>query len=76
MKDINTDGIRFGKYRHFKGNEYELIHIARDSESPERLLAVYRSLTDGCVWARPLDMFFESVERDGMTFQRFEYIGD
>ena len=75
MQRTSNEKIRYGKYRHFKGNEYELISVARDSECPDRLLAIYRSLTDGAVWARPLDMFFENVERDGRVFPRFEYIG-
>ncbi|MBP3307923.1 MAG: DUF1653 domain-containing protein [Clostridia bacterium] len=70
-----NDEIKLGRYRHFKGNEYELIHIARDSEAPERLLAIYRSTCDGAVWARPLDMFLETVERDGILVPRFEYLG-
>jgi hypothetical protein len=70
-----NENIRLGLYRHFKGNEYELIHIAKDSEAEGRLLAIYKSVKDGTVWARPLDMFFETVERDGRKFPRFEFIG-
>ena len=66
-----------GKYRHFKGYSYELIAIAKDSEEPERLLAVYRALYgDGQVWVRPLSMFLEIIERDGRRFPRFEYIDE
>ena len=71
MKPIPND-IKMGKYRHFKGGEYELIAIARDSEDPDRFLAVYRALYGECeVWVRPLSMFTESVERDGRQIPRF-----
>ncbi len=65
---------RLGRYRHFKGNEYELIHIARDSECSDRLLAIYRATSDGTVWARPLEMFVETVTVDGVAKPRFEYL--
>ena len=48
--------IPLGKYRHFKGGEYELIAVARHSETMEELV-VYKSLKDGEVWARPKSMF-------------------
>ena len=71
MKDV-----KLGKYRHFKGNEYELIGVAHHSESLEDY-AVYRALYgDGELWIRPLSMFFEKVERDGEIFDRFTYIGE
>jgi len=65
-----------GKYRHFKGNEYELIGIAKHSETLEDLV-VYRALYgEGGLWVRPASMWNESVEREGKTFLRFTYIGD
>ena len=68
--------IRKGKYRHFKGKEYELISTAKHSETLE-IYVVYRALYgDGETWVRPLDMFFEKVERDGQVYDRFTYIGD
>jgi len=68
--------IRLGKYRHFKGMEYEVIGVAHHSESLEDFV-VYRALYgDGDLWVRPLSMFFEKVERDGMVLDRFTYIGD
>ena len=69
-------GVKLGKYRHFKGNEYELIAIARDSEDSERLMAVYRSLKDsGEVWVRPLSMWQETVKLpDGRLVPRFSPI--
>lgn len=68
--------FRPGLYRHFKGNEYEAIGLARHSETLEQLV-VYRALYgEGGLWVRPLDMFMEEIERDGKRFARFTYIGE
>ena len=68
--------IKLGKYRHFKGNEYEVIGIARDSETLEDMV-VYRALYgEGGLWVRSAEMFSETVTRDGKTFKRFTYIGE
>ena len=67
--------IKLGKYRHFKGNEYEVIGIARHSETLEEFV-VYRALYgEGGVWVRPISMWNEVIERDGKRFPRFEFIG-
>lgn len=67
--------VKLGKYRHFKGNEYEVIGIARHSESLEEMV-VYRALyEDGGMWVRPASMWNETVERDGKVFKRFTFIG-
>jgi hypothetical protein len=67
--------IKIGKYRHFKGNEYEVIALATHSETGERMV-VYRALYgEGGVWVRPADMWNETVVRDGKTHKRFTYIG-
>ncbi len=66
--------IKKGKYRHFKGNEYEVVGIAKHSETLEDYV-VYRALYgEGGLWVRPKSMWNETVERDGKTFRRFEYI--
>lgn len=63
--------IKPGKYRHFKGNEYEVLGTARHSETEEELV-VYRALYgEGGLWVRPVSMWAETVERDGQTFCRF-----
>ena len=63
--------IRIGRYRHFKGNEYEVIGIARHSETLEEMV-VYRALYgEGGLWVRPASMWNETVERDGCVYQRF-----
>ena len=68
--------IPTGKYRHFKGNLYEVLSIARHSED-ESPMVVYRALYgDGGVWVRPAEMWNESVTRDGKTFKRFEKTED
>ena len=66
--------IKTGKYRHFKGNEYEVIGIAKHSETLEGMV-IYRALYgDGGYWVRPASMWNEEVTRDGKTSKRFTYI--
>lgn len=68
--------IRIGRYRHFKGNEYQVIGIARHSETLEPMV-VYRALYgEGGLWARPASMWAERVERDGYSGPRFVYLGE
>ena len=68
--------IKIGKYRHFKGNEYEVLCVAKHSETQEEMV-VYKALYgEGGVWVRPARMWNEKVEREGKTFQRFTYIGE
>ncbi len=68
--------IKLGKYRHFKGKNYEVIGIAQHSETLEPMV-VYKALYgDGGLWVRPAEMWNEEITRDGKTFKRFEYIGE
>ena len=63
--------IPCGRYRHFKGNVYEVIGIARHSETEEPMV-VYRALYgEGGLWVRPAEMWNEQVNRDGKTYHRF-----
>ena len=63
-----------GRYRHFKGGEYEVIGIARHSETQERLV-VYRPLyNDTGLWVRPAAMFIEDVQYEGKSVPRFSRI--
>ena len=68
--------IKPGRYRHFKGNEYQVIGMARHSETGEEMV-VYRALYgERGVWVRPASMWNEVIERDGKTYRRFTYIGE
>ena len=62
------------KYRHFKGNEYLVMHIAKHSETLEELVVYQALYGEMGVWVRPLDMFLEQVEVDGQMVNRFEEI--
>ncbi len=65
-----------GRYRHYKGGDYELIAVARHSETHEALV-IYRALDDvSAVWARPFAMFFGTVEVRGQVQPRFQRIAD
>ena len=65
------ESIKPGRYRHFKGGEYELIGTARHSETMEEMV-VYRALYgEGGLWVRPAAMWNETVEREGRRFPRF-----
>ena len=65
-----------GRYRHYKGGEYEVIGVARHSETLEPLV-VYRPLynTSGW-WVRPHAMFFETIEHAGRVLPRFAHLGE
>lgn len=69
--------VRPGRYRHYKGNDYEVIGVARHSETGEELV-VYRCLYgDNSLWVRPLAMFTETVVLEGRNVPRFcRYGGD
>jgi hypothetical protein len=67
--------LRPGRYRHFKGKEYELIALATHSETLEPMV-VYRALYgERGLWVRPAAMWNETVERDGWSGLRFTYLG-
>lgn len=66
--------LKIGKYRHYKGNEYEVIGVAKHSED-ESELVVYRPLYgERGLWVRPLEMFTETLEIQGVDMPRFSYI--
>jgi len=73
--------IKPGKYKHFKGNFYKVMGVARHSETMEEFV-VYMALYDipeygkNSLWIRPKKMFLETIERDSKKIKRFEYIGE
>tara|TARA_Y100000294_G_C8371410_1_gene262899 strand:+ start:195 stop:416 length:222 start_codon:yes stop_codon:yes gene_type:complete len=72
--------MKLGKYKHFKGTIVEVIGIALDSETMEEMV-VYnhpdpvKGKEGNTLWVRPKKMFLETVEKDGKTMKRFEFIG-
>jgi hypothetical protein len=68
--------VKIGKYRHFKGNEYRVLHLARHSETLEEMVIYQALYGEMGIWVRPVSMWNEVIERDGLTFRRFEYIGE
>ncbi len=66
--------IQKGVYQHYKGGLYQVLEVARHSET-EELLVVYRTLYgDYSMWVRPLDMFRQSVEVEGEIVPRFRLV--
>ena len=66
--------LKVGKYKHYKGNEYEVIGVAKHSETLEELV-VYRAIYgEGQVWVRPLKMFLEEIEVNGKKIPRFNFV--
>ena len=73
---MDMQEIRPGIWRHFKGNRYQVIGVAKHSETLEPMV-VYRALYgEGGLWVRPASMWLETVERDGKTYQRFVFEQD
>ena len=69
-----TDAVEPGRYRHYKGNEYTVLGVARHSETEETLVVYRQEYGDRGLWVRPLSMFAESVEVGGRSVLRFERI--
>ncbi|MBI2382071.1 MAG: DUF1653 domain-containing protein [Gammaproteobacteria bacterium] len=67
--------LRPGRYRHYKGKDYEVLRLVRHSETEEELV-LYRTLYgEFSWWVRPLTMFEETVELDGERVPRFRFVG-
>ena len=74
-EDILNRQLQIGhKYRHFKGNEYLVLNIAKHSETLEELVVYQALYNERGIWVRPLGMFLEQVEVNGKTVNRFEEI--
>ncbi len=71
----NNHNLKAGKkYKHYKGNEYLVLHLAKHTETEEELV-VYKALYgEYGIWVRPLDMFLEEVEVDGEMVKRFSEV--
>ena len=68
--------LKAGLYRHYKGQQYQVIEVAKHTETEESLV-IYRALYgERGLWARPLGMFVESVEVEGAITPRFKYMGE
>ena len=68
--------LQKGKYQHYKGPLYEVLDVARHSETEEEMV-VYRTLYgDFSLWVRPLKMFIQEIEYEGKKMKRFTYISD
>lgn len=75
MQLASKPTMTLGKYRHYKGNEYQVLDLVLHSET-EEWMVLYRPLYgDGYLWVRPYSMFLESVQlKDGSWIDRFELI--
>ena len=67
--------LKLGKYRHFKGMEYELLGIATHSETLEPMVVYQALYGEGGLWVRPASMWTETVCKDGYCGPRFQYVG-
>ena len=71
---MSMDQIKIGKYEHYKGNHYEVIGLAKYSDTLEEMVIYKQRYGDGGLWVRPLQMFFEDIEIDGKKVLRFKYV--
>ncbi|EES48074.1 DUF1653 domain-containing protein [Clostridium botulinum] len=72
---MNCREIKIGKiYRHFKGNEYLVLYMAKHSETLEDMVVYQALYGEKGIWVRPLSMFFDTKEVDGKIVNRFEEI--
>ena len=70
-----TTALKPGLYQHYKGPQYKVIHVATHSETEEQLVIYQALYREFGIWARPLSMFLETVEKGGETIPRFAYLG-
>jgi hypothetical protein len=66
--------VQAGRYRHYKGNEYSVIGVARHSETEEELVVYRQEYGERGLWVRPAAMFAETVKIDGRQVPRFELL--
>lgn len=68
--------VKPGRYIHYKGNPYQVVCVARHSETMEELVVYQALYGERGMWVRPSKMFLENVTVNGQTFPRFKYVGD
>jgi len=68
--------MKQGKYRHYKGNYYEVLGVARHSETSEELVVYRPQYGERDLWVRPVTMFNEIIRHNGKSQPRFEYADD
>jgi hypothetical protein len=68
--------VRPGRYRHYKGSEYTVLGVARHSETSEYLVVYRPDYGDRQLWVRPLAMFLESIDLNGNSVPRFQWLAD
>jgi hypothetical protein len=68
--------LKTGLYRHYKGNTYEVIGVAKHSEDETELVVYRPTYGERGLWVRPYDMFNEKIEIDGKAVQRFAFVGE
>jgi hypothetical protein len=74
LKPLPT--IQLGRYRHYKGGEYEVLGVVRHSESLEPFVLYKPLYNDNGTWIRPFEMFLERVTVDGVSVERFRRVDD
>jgi hypothetical protein len=65
--------LKIGTYQHFKGNFYEVLHVAKHSETEEFMVVYHPKNQPEDLWVRPLIMFDETIERQGKRVKRFKF---
>ncbi|PCC13513.1 DUF1653 domain-containing protein [Pseudoalteromonas sp. JB197] len=73
---IKPLSLKSGLYQHYKGPQYKVLYVATHSETSEQLVIYQALYGEFGIWARPLEMFSETVEKDGKTLPRFSYLGE
>jgi hypothetical protein len=69
-----TNKIKLGKYRHYKGKDYQVLGMAKHSETGDELVVYKKLYDDYSMWVRPYSMFIEEIEVDGKKVPRFEFL--
>lgn len=68
--------MKLGKYRHFKGEYYQLLYLAKHSETQQEMVVYQALYGEQGIWVRPLSMWNEMVSYNGENVMRFSYIGE